>query len=171
MTANNHFLEIPIYRCTHEAHGVARNLRLERYCGSAGSVSAEARKRLEEHVSEHFLSCWEYNEAIGWLRVFWLDHQLRGEYHLAREKRLYLGGRRTYEACGKAFEAWVHDDATSADIFTMLRKHIAQFAREWPLSGRRPIDTRALERIGPHVDWRSFMEYESKRPTREKLGY
>jgi hypothetical protein len=171
MTANNHFLEIPVYRSTWNAHTEAMNRKRDAYCaGAGGGLSLETRKRVEQHFDEQKWSCWEYNDVIGWLRVFWLDWQLRGEYHWVREKRILLGGQRRFQWFGKAFEAFVYEDATSADIFALLQRLIAEWSREAPVRGRH-VDTRALERIGPHIDWRSFIEHESKRPNREKLGY
>lgn len=103
---------------------------------------------------------WDFNEIIGYIRLFFLGTQIRGEYFSAEKKRNPLSRYKVFtlralklapEITISSFEA-----ATNDEIFEIIKEYISDCKNE--LKNGRVIDDKILMNIGPHIDWRSLLK-------------
>jgi hypothetical protein len=151
---DRYFFEIPIYRCSREAHHAAIERKRDRF--ATLPLASAPSDRLRDIFNERYFTEWAYNEVVGWIRVFWLGPQLRAEYHLAKGARHLLAQHRRFECCEKLFETDIPDDASNAEIVAEFRRELAGAMRVKHLKGF-VVDLTAFDNLAPHVDWRSLM--------------
>jgi len=149
------FLEVPVYRIGPDEHEEASAAEKRRYIDFGGS-DKNVRAKLEQFWHEHHWNCWDFNEVVGWIRLFVFCTQLRGETFWAKGQRLTRKGRRRFEWIGKAVELDIGEHEASQEIFGRLIEELHALRTECPYAGR-VIDLTCLKAIGPHVDWRALM--------------
>ncbi len=109
---------------------------------------------------------YDYNEIIGWLKLYVLGNQIRGEYHFEvdsgdrhrTKKRINKGIRKKqFENFGKAFEISIDKNENSKQIFSRIIEKIEHLMqKEVPFKGR-VINTTKFEKIGEFVDWERLL--------------
>lgn len=159
--------EIPIYRTSVDEYikeiqsekdaymkRVAEQWAYYERPGTDPSVRAEHFKRMEYAFYEGWRT-WEYNQAIGWIRLLGHWDVIKAEYYFAREKKIVQKPRhRSFEWRGKTLEVWLSPRASSREIYDLVLADLKALRRERPFKGRF-IDLDAFESIGPHVDWKN----------------
>lgn len=99
---------------------------------------------------------WRFNQIVGWVRVYRLGDQLRGEYWSIKAKRFGLQvKKKRLTPQGKAFEIWPGDKETSEQIFHRMCQKLRAFEKE--LQGR-VLDLESFEKLGRFVDWRQLTD-------------
>lgn len=154
---NWYFLDLPVYRCIERAHA---------------AEMAAARAKRQEPLRQHFAEnsdafrragtafdlrewyAWRFNEVVGFVRLYILGSQVRGELWWRRGARLSARPRQPFEQRETIFEHEVEPSDSSERIFKGLVEELATAARDRPLKGRF-LDCEVLERMGPFVDWRA----------------
>ncbi len=158
-----YFFEIPIYRCSPEQfrdeqdsikNSIIEKDKVEYY----SNETANTLYRLKSYP-------FDYNETIGWIRLYYLGTQIRGDYYFEKsptppyslKKRITRGIRKKrYEYSGKAFEINVKYEWTNTEIFNALLKKLKDTnKREQPFK-KRFFDLSYLENIGHHVNWKNM---------------
>lgn len=104
---------------------------------------------------------WQFTQVVGWIRLFSLRGQIRGEYWLVDAERIDIHmSKRNFEYCGKAFElTYFTDKETSIDIFRQIRKRLEELRQENPFK-RRYIDLESFINIGAFVNWRELIDLD-----------
>lgn len=166
----DYFFELAIYRCSPKKFEKELDT-LER---KINDHFDDLTKQLEDYDSSHLkqdrfsrLSYeYEYNEVIGWIRLYILGNQIRGEYFYevspkdsSIQKPKINKGVRKKKFCSfeKAFELSIYTEDSSEDIFQKLLNKLEYLSKEEkPFKGRF-IDTRQLETIGKFVNWRELV--------------
>jgi hypothetical protein len=97
VTYERHFFEIPICRCSRDEHHAAIERKRDMF--ATLPLASAPNDRLRDIFTERYFTEWDYNEVVGWIRVFWLGPQLRAEYHLAKGTRHRLAQHRKFECC------------------------------------------------------------------------
>lgn len=111
-----------------------------------------------QRLIDRFGGAWEYNQAVGWLRLYVLGNQLRGTYWFTSAKRVHTNAvRKQFDWQGRALELDISDDQASQDIFAELVEEVREFARSSHIR-RRHVDLRPLLLLGPFVDWRALVD-------------
>ena len=159
MSQSNCFFEVPIYRCSLGDHAAALEHEQARYLGPL-----EALLHTEPHQYEmarrRFQADrgypWRYNEVVGWIRLYVLGDQIRGDVWLAEEKRLTRRGPRSFRCRGKAIEIQLWPEDLSHVIFGKILSEISALRKQL-LFRRRHIDVACLQQIGPFIDWRRLL--------------
>jgi hypothetical protein len=130
-------------------------------------LSREVRNRALESVIAESGGVWQFNQIVGWLRLFvegrtigchiWrIDAKRIGRR--MRNKRLQLA------TFSDVLGAWF-PDGSSKEIFDELLKRLTDIAGEPPYLNRH-VDLDVFRRIGPFIDWRSIL---AGQPTSEKV--
>lgn len=166
-----YFFEIPIYRCSYE-HYLSDLDKLE------NKITRELEPILKENYPEKFEEIkksrymkmsypYEYNEIIGWIKLFIMGSQVRGEYYFETnlddkekiKKRFDKGIRKKrFEFYGKAFELSINKELKSSEISELILERIKELkTTEQPFKGRY-IDIRKLENITEFIDWKSLIK-------------
>ena len=101
---------------------------------------------------------WQFTQIVGWVRLFPLKWQMRGEYWFVNSKRINVHmNNKKFEYYGKAFElSYFSGKETSADIFREILKEFDKLKNESPFRGRY-IDLEPLQNIGLFVNWRDLI--------------
>lgn len=156
---HRNIFEVPIYRCSLDEHTKFIDREREQYMAYIG---ADPVKTPESHASairafeaERWYS-WRYNEVVGWVRVYALGSQVRGELWFVSAKRLLPRGQNRFVYQGKAFE--LHPDLTLSDeaIASEVIDEFRALQRERAFH-RRYIDFECLARVAPFVRWRELL--------------
>lgn len=167
----SYFLDIPIYRCSVEKYFI----ELDQLKSKIDSSLESQKKTLPDYDYEDLANRlfqlkvypYEYNEIIGWIKLYVLGTQLRGEYFFevssshphSIKKRINKGVRKKrFELFGKAFELSIRKEMNSEDVFTLLCERLERLNRnEIPFLNRH-LDLSNLYAIGPHLNWLNLME-------------
>lgn len=170
MVDDQMFLEIPVYtvaenvfyqgfdafveRVVEARFAVLRPMGTER---DLTRLRAQAESERYDLVRA-FGGPWKYNQICGYIGIFPLGDQLRGDAWF-QQGRIYKRStkRRNFEWYGKAFEITVDSEDTSSEIMAHLLREVRALQRERPFKGRY-IDLEGFARVGPLVDWRRLVD-------------
>lgn len=158
----SYLLEIPIYWKQEDKFDreYERDLKkhLEQFEKVSGHCPSDKIKdSLVDNFWKKYIAPWRFNQAIGWIRIYKLGTQLRGEVWIMNARR---AGRRItkkqFSMHGKAFELSTYPAQSSMEIFTKLNKEISAIKK----IGERKVflDVECINNIGPHVDWKTLMK-------------
>jgi hypothetical protein len=101
---------------------------------------------------------WDYNEIIGWIRIFTFENQIRGEYFWVKAKSLVRKPiRKRFFWEGKAFELSINKEDSSKDIFKKIIGEIKKLKKQKPFNGRY-VYLEVLKNIGQFLDWKNLMK-------------
>lgn len=157
-----HFFEIAIYRCRVETHTHEQERAKQKYMeffeASRESAPSSYERASSWFDSEHWYP-WQYNEVIGWLRLYTLGSQIRGELWMAKAKRHVAGGRRRFFYMGKAFELHTFPSQTDGEIQAEVMQELEQFSKE-PSRRSRYLDLECFEVAAPAINWRKLVGFE-----------
>jgi hypothetical protein len=164
----NYFFELPIYRCSEEKY-LEEMEQLRRRINSEVPDVKGYEKETEEtkiYLFHRQSYNYNYNEVIGWLKLYVFGNQIRGEYHFEcdpndkrrTKKRIDKGIRKKqFEYFGKAFESSFYKHESSEQIFETIIEEIEYLMKnETPFKGK-VIDITKFEQIGKFVDWRRLL--------------
>ena len=165
--SDRYIFEIGVYPSEPESFIKERSKRLQEHLewlANAGGVGPDRAPDVFDNSKEYFLKKyggWRYTQAIGWIRLFVLGRQMRGEYWFVNSKRINREiNKRKFEYCGKAFElAFFPGEDTSTEIFQQTLNAINRLKAEKPFKGRY-IDLEAFENIGKYVNWRKILGFD-----------
>jgi hypothetical protein len=166
----NYFFEIPIYRCTPEKHFLELGELENKIVNDIGIISIEYPENFEKIKNDRYARNsypFDYNEVVGWIKLYILGNQIRGEYYFEVDttdrrkdkKRLDKGIRKKrFENFGKAFEVSIYKENDNSQISEILKKELIDLQKnEKPFKGRF-IDTRQLENVIKFIDWRNLIK-------------
>ena len=162
------FYDVPVYRLTEEKYYRDR----EEYVDKAlfpkdlpfrdelirrDKADSDLNLRSRGHLAESYGGPWRFNEIIGYIRLHFLGTQVRGEYYGVQRKRIVRTRRKTllWQAWKLAWEREIPNSASSEQIYSIVLEYIDSCRSELK---HRYVDASGLEKIGPHVDWKSLLE-------------
>ena len=158
--------DIPIYRCTIEKH--ARELQEEKkkflsplFKYGPEIVHSQSYAFQQNYFDREKWYPWYFNEIVGWIRLFTLEDQIKGELWFVKAQRIRKGlkKKRMYYV-GEAFRLWRFPKKSSTQIYEKLCSILDRVRTEKPLKGRY-VDMELFHSIGPHVDWKKLLLSES----------
>lgn len=163
-----YFFDVPVYRLTEDKYYTEKNQYIDRAVFLPNSPLSSALREQERknpnenvqfraHLHRTYGGCWLYNEIIGYIRLHFLRSQIRGKYYGVKKKRIVRTRKKLLEQ-----QTWklvpeieVPNEATSTDIYQLVLEYVEN-CRQY-LKGRY-VDSRLLEIVGPHLDWRALYE-------------
>jgi len=152
------FFELPVYRCSEAEHSTETESAKRRYLKKFDRPSVP---QLHDDLVRLFYDLygypWRYNDVIGWIRLFVLGCQLRGDLWWNHTKRQVRRGRKKFIFAGKAFELNVLNVNDSAEIERLLFERLHSTNEDFVLKGRY-IDISLLTNLSPYINWQSLIQ-------------
>lgn len=158
-----YFLDVPVYRLSEEQYYCDRHKYVENVIYPEGSprndffrvqeiADPSSKVAVRECLNNSYGGCWRFNEIIGYIRLYFLGSQIRGEYYGVRKKRIIRTRRKIleYQTHKLAPEIEVPYPCTSLEIFNIIQDYLRSCGKELP---GRYIDINTILIIGEHVDW------------------
>lgn len=154
--ACQYFYDIPVYRLAEKRYYQEMHAYLD-HAVSGGSASSNS--ALRDHLERTYGGCWRFNEVVGYIRLFFLGSQVRGEYMAVGKKRIVRTRKKVFECITlkRAPEADLPYPYTNPGIYDAILGYLDDCRKELP---GRYVDTALFEAIGRHVDWIGLMRGE-----------
>lgn len=157
-----YFFDIAVYRVAeglfqsqYEAAWARKKAGIDANYG--GAAPQERLTYFEDYFWRAFGMPWRYNQVIGWIRLYVLGNQIRGELWRHQAKRYQrIIARRRYECEGKAFELYVYPEDSNKAIAERLREELLSFQNELG-NGRFVLDLQCFDSLAPSIDWHLLM--------------
>ncbi len=152
------FFDVPVYRLARDRYQHQLSSKIDRdmeiFAGSdiPEDILSRNRKMRVEHQRLKY-GTWDFNEIVGYIRLYFRGSQVLGEYFSAEKKRTVLTRRKVflYETYKLATEGSIPANATNEEIFNCIIEYTQRCEKE--LTRGRFVETAFLEQLGPHVDW------------------
>lgn len=156
------FFEIAVYRVAEEefqrqfeAAWAKKKVGID--ANYEGAAPQDRLAYFKDYFWRDFGMPWRYNQVIGWIRLYVLGNQLRGELWLHQAKRYQrVMGRRCYQSEGKAFELSVYPEDGNETIVSKLREELLAFQKEFG-RGRYVLDLECFDALAPVIDWHHLL--------------
>ena len=105
---------------------------------------------------------WNFNEITGYIRLYLLGSQVRGDYFSAEKKRVCLGRTRVFVLRTSKLAVEVNilrtPQLTNREIWLSIQKYVNRCRKEFKRG--RVVDDSVLNAVGPHVDWLSAFGWD-----------
>ena len=161
---DKYFFEIGVYSLNedsfHKEYDKRKKKHFDWLFETSGGVPPERAPHSYSWAEQRFFEkygCWRYNQAIGWIRLYILGSQIRGEYYFVEAKRIRLLMKKTFSWRGKVFELHFFPEDSSKKICREVESELEQLRNEKPFKGRH-IDLEAFREIAPFINWRKLIE-------------
>ena len=153
-----YFFEIPIYTMKSSEYMKLRQKNMEKLYSRYIPAKHLGIDEFESIFQENLWRPWEYNQVIGWIALFIFGKDVRGDYYLAKSKRLnYRLVKKRFEYMGKAFECGFYQPCESEEIFYRLRERILSCKNDF--NGKVHIELSTFDNLGPFIKWDSLLGY------------
>ena len=157
---NIYFFEIPVYRLSYQQYRDENDKLKKQYLHTW-----EKRKVLESFMNEISESydenishpMWEFNERIGYLKLYFLGSQIRAEYFAVQTKKIYRSRRKVFEYKTHKLspEMTITYKMSNEDIFHCVVQYLCNCQKELK---KRYLDTALFLQTGQFVDWKMLLK-------------
>jgi hypothetical protein len=164
MGPERHIFEVGVYWKTeqvfweeYESALKARKDLIRSLTGPLADQLTDWEGRLERDFWDQYVAPRRYNQSVGWIRLFVLGEQLRGELWLVEAKR--YSSRMSYKKfrhCGKAFEMLMWPAESNEQMASRVRAQLIKLVRKYK-SRRLAVDLEAFDNLSPHINWRGVL--------------
>lgn len=150
-----YFFEIPIYRCSQSTHTNEMKDAEEKMVKEINHFNSKSH---EERMRNHFHSDkwypWRYNEVIGWLCLYIMGSQFRGEIWFESSKRINKGVRKKkFLWMGKAFEHNIQNQTNSDEIYSEFIQILEELNLNDKFFKKRHLDLNVFKVTGRFINW------------------
>jgi hypothetical protein len=173
--SDRYIFDIPIYRTTERRFNAQYDRDLKAFFkriwpdGAKDRLPKETVMGAEQHFWETYGGPWTFNQVVGWVRLYVLGSQLRGELWLVRAKKLVRRPRhRQIPLIGKAFELHTRSEDSSQDIYQTVVAELKRFQKDFR-GGRLMLNLECLLNVGPYIDWHALV-YGAAKPMRSNIA-
>ena len=162
-----YFFDIPVYRLPqskYEAEQTAYITKMMSQEGQNAFAHTPDRATIwRDHFFKRYGGAWQFNEAVGFIRLYFNGTQILGEWWSVDAKHLRRTRTKVFHRLHWkiADEMEIPTTSTSNEIYRLILSYIKRAHGQKALE-RFFVDTSVFERIGPHVDWkRAFQALNS----------
>jgi len=150
-----YFFDLPVYRLPEAQYHGERGVFVERHMGRLTGDS-QLDEAFRGHLEQAYGGPWQFNEIIGYIRLFFLGSQVRGEYFGVQQKRIVRTRKKTMVQLELKLvpEMEIPRDATSDQIFAVVSDYVQRCKNQLK---KRVVDDSLLSRVGPFVDWKRLI--------------
>lgn len=154
------FFEIPVYRCNQDTHAKEmKNKEIEYTIEEYKETAPSSYQNMINYFNDTIWYPWKYNEIIGWIYLYVMGTQLRGEYYFTTAKRIGKGiNKKKFKYCGKAFEHSLTCTDSSNEIFKEILTVLEKVNKNETPFKKRYLDLRTFKTVGEFVDWKNLVE-------------
>lgn len=160
-TWEKYFFDIPIYSCTEKVFYDHLRDKVKKIINNNSPYlnnDADSFKRIFNNLYEHYRYEWDFNEIIGWIRLFTLGHQIRGELYRITSKKIRIGNsKKEFENIGKEFEIHIDNNLSSKEIYKLISDRLLSIQKEKKYK-KRFIYFDEFFIIGNYVNWRQLVD-------------
>lgn len=163
-----YFFELPIYRTSIEQFYQEVEKYIDKKFSKLNDFSKDyyennPKEKLgwEQGHRKDYGSIWEYNDIIGYIKLYFYGTQVRGEYWSVTAKRIVKTKKKDFICKDWSFgpAISVHFENDSLGIYNKIIELIDFFKKQLK---NRFVNTSKFDAIGPHIDWkRMYDEYRS----------
>lgn len=165
---NTYFFDIPVYRLAQERYTdemdsfVEKRIQTTFECdGVAKSFRARQPNRvdvLRDHLCSTY-GVWNFNEIIGYIRLYFSGSQILGEYWQMMGQKILRTRRKVFERRTGKLVAEIDIPAQSTDpvICELIRGYLASCAKKLK---SRHVDTSCFDATAPYIRWRDLLEQQ-----------
>lgn len=164
------FFDVPVYRLpqreyeSHREDYVQQNLSddssfAENFSCGGPKKEEQWRSRFEEIYG----GCWQFNEIIGFIRLFFYGTQIRGELWRVTAKKIVRTRTKVIALREPkvTYEEEIPFGSSDMQIFRLIMNYLKRAQNERFLRNRF-IDTSVLEKIGTHVRWNLLLSFAQR---------
>lgn len=155
-----YYFEIPIYRCDRETHTKEMEIKESEYgVEEFKEVAPISYQNRINYFHRDVWYPWRFNEIVGWICLYIMGNQIRGEYYFITSQRIGKEIRKKrFLYYGKVFEKSLPSNLPSNEIFQLIIGEIERVNKnDKPFKGRH-IDLKAFRTIGEFVDWKLLVD-------------
>ncbi len=111
----------------------------------------------QESLIRRYGGMWKYNEIIGYISLYVLGTQIRGEYYAVDSRRVVKTRKKIFKlkSLKLADEVEIPLSQTSEAIYNAVFSYINKCRKELP--SKFFIDTSTFESMGKYIDWKKLM--------------
>ncbi|HFK5878493.1 TPA: hypothetical protein ACGYSL_002402 [Legionella pneumophila] len=156
-------LDVPVYRIKEDKYYRGLAEYLDECMDKLGMQSflesnPEWRAAHHEMYLKAYGGQWEFNEIIGYIKLFVLGGQVRGEYHQVDAKRIVKTRKKIIELKSLKLvdEIELPSQGSNHEIYTGILDYLNACQKHLK---NRYIDLSVFQRIGPYIDWKSLFEW------------
>lgn len=167
----NYFYDIPVYRLSSEKYYEELKAYKNKHLHDGRNEDdkklkeqfyekyPEKKANFEEHIFKNFGGQWEYNEIIGYIKLYSVGNQIRGEYFQIDKKRITKTRKKVFEwKCDKLVpEISFYRSETNEEIFNNICKYLNDCEKEL---NNRYIDLDNFLKIGKYLDWKKLLNFQ-----------
>lgn len=163
-----YFIDIPVYRVSQDRYYSEMDLFIKKTMYPGPPEQNEINKnfyarnpdqeaKFQEHLFYLYGGAWNYNEIIGYIRLYFLGLQVRGEYWQVNNKKIQRSRRKFFvrKELKIVHEIDIPYEASNSQIYGLILKYLSECIKELR---DRYIDISHLETIGPHVNWQGLLK-------------
>ena len=163
---DQYIFDIPIYRNTKddfnteiETHVAKRVEWIIYHDPERRPLSREVRDRQLHSVIAESGGPWQFNQIVGWLRLFAEGNTIGCHPWWVEAKRLNrkMSNKRLYLKTFSDVLGVRFPNESSTEIFNTLLERLTEMAKE-PKYKNRYVDLDFFRRIGPFIDWRRLLD-------------
>jgi len=160
MNEEPYYFEIPVYRNSmndylKETTTKKNKILTDFYAYNRAETSSERILDIFHKVLWH---PYQYNEVIGWICLYIMGNQVRGDYYFISSKKIRQNiKRKRFEYVGKAFEHTLKPHLTNEEIYNAILLELEKIKKNKPFL-KRHIDLNAFNTIAEFIDWQKLVE-------------
>ena len=155
-----YYFEIPVYRCDPDTHTKEMKIKEKEFTVEEYKETAPiSYQNILNHFHHTICYPWKYNEVIGWICLYIMGTQIRGDYYFTSAKRIGKGIRKKkFIYFGKAFEHSLPRNLSSDEIYQELIDVLERINKNERPFKNRYIDLDSLKTIGEFVNWEKLVD-------------
>lgn len=164
----NYILDIPVYRLSSKKYYEEFNNYKDKYLTDGYNEEHKEFKKqyyekypeekvyLEERLFKKFGGQWNFNEIIGYIKLYSVGNQIRGEYFQINSKKIFKTRKKIFEWKTDKLvpEISFYDRDTNEEIFNKIYEYLQDCKKELKY---RYLDLDIFLKIGKHIDWKSLL--------------
>ncbi len=164
----NYFFDIPVYRLSSEKYYEELDTYKNKHLYDGWNEEdkklkkqfyekyPERKANFEEHFFKKFGGQWEFNEIIGYIKLYSVGTQIRGEYFQIDKKRIIKTRKKVFEwKCDKLVpEIAFYEGDTNTVIFDKICNYLEDCRKELKY---RYLDLDNFVKIGKYLDWQELL--------------
>ena len=154
-----YFFEIPVYRLSENAYQKEEEKFLLKFHNKVhlknGKVNSNISYNQFKENSCLYRDTWRYNEIIGYIRLYIMGYQIRGEYYQHNVTRIYKTRTKHYKLKTQKLATEItllHK--TNENIYQSIVRYINKCNAELV---KRYIDVETFYQIGKYIDWNGLI--------------
>lgn len=164
-----YILDIPVYRIGRDAIDQQFANAIDQRCNELDPSEYQTQQEFESHqarirdqLAESLHLPWQFNQVVGWLRLYAAPSRIGAEHWFVTAKRLSANLRKKRFLLSGGSDALQASylNQNSSEIFFDLIDRLQRYPLE--NSGKSLVlDLSTLQEIGPFVDWRALIDKQS----------